>query len=297
MRVGIIGGGSIGLLFGAYFGASHEVTIYTRREEQARELNEKGIKLHCQGTDGTLIKVKSEALSKEMFDLDMIFITVKQYDLPNLQPFLLSIPVDTPLCFIQNGMGHLDLLKSLPHVSILTATVEHGAKRVNDWTVLHNGVGQTNVAVYKGGLQLHDDFPRVADQDFPIYFHENYQSILVSKLIANALINPLTVIFQVKNGRLIENPYYYEVFKMMFEEIYMIFPLDEKEKAFNSIVRICENTKNNTSSMLKDTQEGRKTEIDAILGYILKVAERKGIKLQTVPMAYVMVKGIEQERR
>ncbi|VEF48503.1 2-dehydropantoate 2-reductase [Bacillus freudenreichii] len=297
MRVGIIGGGSLGLLFGAYLGKSHEITIFTRREEQAQELNEKGIRLQFQGPEDRVIKVKAEPIGNGMSDLDIIFIAVKQYDLPNLKPFLLTIPADIPLCFIQNGMGHLEMLNSLPHTSILTATVEHGAKRGNDWTVSHNGIGQTNVAVYKGSLHLEDEFPQALDPAFPICFHKDYQSILMNKLIANALINPLTVIFCVKNGRLVENPYYYEILKLMFEEIYTVFPLDDKESIFNSIVRICENTKNNTSSMLKDIQDGRKTEIDAILGYILKVAERKGRKLTTVQMVYVMVKGIEQERR
>ncbi len=297
MRVGIIGGGSIGLLFGAYLGQNHEVTIFTKREEQAEKIKEIGICLCVQDGEEKVIPVDAVPGDAGISDQDILIVAVKQYDLPEVMAMLRSAPKAIPLCFIQNGMGHLELLDILPQETILVATVEHGAKRLNDWTVSHNGVGQTNVSVYKGSNELEKNFPMSTDSSFPVSFYKEYRTILINKLMANALINPLTVVFQVKNGRLVDNPYYYELLRFMFEEIYSIFPLGEKEEAFNRVIDICKNTRHNTSSMLKDIQEGRKTEIDAILGYILKVAERKGAKLKTIQMAYVMVKGIEQERR
>lgn len=297
MRVGIIGGGSMGLLFGAYLGQGHEVTIFTRREEQAQKIKEMGIRLLFQEADEKVINTDARNGNSEIYDQDIVIIAVKQYDLSHLIPLLMSIPKETPLCFIQNGMGHLELLNTLPHETIFVATVEHGAKRMDDRTVSHNGIGQINLAVFRGMFEKAEWFPQSANPNFRICIHEDYRTILINKLMANALINPLTVIFRVKNGRLVDNAYYHELLKLMFEEIYAIFPLADKETLFNSIINICKNTKNNTSSMLKDIQEGRKTEIDAILGYILKIAERKGAKLKTVQMVYVMVKGIEQERR
>ncbi len=297
MRVGIIGGGSIGLLFGAYLGQNHAVTIFTRRHEQAQKINELGISLFIKEAEEKVIAADARFGDSGITDQDILIIAVKQYDLPQLISLLRSVPTAIPLCFIQNGMGHLELLNTLPQETILVSTVEHGAKRLDDRTVSHNGVGQMNLSVYKGNYDMEERFPKSYDPRFPICFHEEYRTIMTKKLMANALINPLTVIFQVKNGRLVDNPYYYELLKLMFEEIYSIFPLGDKEVLFNSIIGICKNTKQNTSSMLKDIQEGRKTEIDAILGYILRVAERKGAKVKAIQMAYVMVKGIEQERR
>lgn len=52
----------------------------------------------------------------------------------------------------------------------------------------------------------------------------------------------------------------------------------------------------NKSSMLKDMEAGRPTEIDAILGYIIEEAKKKK---QSVPIAnavYLMIKGKERER-
>jgi len=296
MKVGIIGGGSIGLLFGAYLGQSHEVTIFTRRESQAKKILNEGIKLISADGGNQIVEVAAQEGYDDVQNMDFILIAVKQYHLNELMEVFLNIPAKIPVCFIQNGMAHVELLQSLPNKKIFVGTVEHGAKRMNDHTVSHNGIGKTNMAIFKGEALDKNYFPTIENPCFPVHLYDDYKEILVNKLITNALINPLSVIFNVKNGRLVENAYFFEVFKLLFEEIYEIFPLGNKEISFQNAARICETTKHNTSSMLKDIQEGRRTEIDAILGYVLKVAERKGKRLKTAQMVYAMVKGLEQER-
>src|SRR5699024_11443134 len=43
MKVGIVGGGSIGLLVSGYLYKEHEVTIYCRRKEQKQKINDDGL--------------------------------------------------------------------------------------------------------------------------------------------------------------------------------------------------------------------------------------------------------------
>ncbi len=42
MKIGIIGGGSIGLLLAGRLGKQHEVTLFTRTESQADRINRAG---------------------------------------------------------------------------------------------------------------------------------------------------------------------------------------------------------------------------------------------------------------
>ncbi|MEH7489047.1 2-dehydropantoate 2-reductase N-terminal domain-containing protein, partial [Priestia megaterium] len=44
--IGIIGGGSLGLLFSAYLSDCYDVTLYTKTKTQAKCINENGITLH-----------------------------------------------------------------------------------------------------------------------------------------------------------------------------------------------------------------------------------------------------------
>ncbi|MFS0643588.1 2-dehydropantoate 2-reductase [Siminovitchia sp. 179-K 8D1 HS] len=295
MKVGIIGGGSIGLLLAAYLGKFFDITVYTRTEEQARELGENGIQLITLSGE-RFTKVSASTESDSLNGQDFIFVAVKQYHLNDLIPVICKIASHVPICFLQNGMGHLEWLPSLPNETIFVATVEHGAKRKGRRTVAHNGVGKINIGLYRGDSRSDQKFPDCRDPEFPFQFHHDYEGMLVEKLIANVLINPLTVIFQAKNGVLVENPYYFQLFRQLFEEVYEVFPHGEKEKTFQKVIRICQNTKDNTSSMLKDVQEGRKTEIEAILGYVLRTALKKGMKPATIQAVYLMAKGIEQER-
>ena len=94
---------------------------------------------------------------------------------------------------------------------------------------------------------------------------ENYEEMLLKKLVVNAVINPLTSILQIKNGELIENPHYFQIVKSLFTEIQECLHLQKPEHYFNNIIMVCEQTAKNKSSMLWDLEEKRPTEIEAIL--------------------------------
>ena len=77
-------------------------------------------------------------------------IAVKYAGLRELLSEMQEAHVENPVLFIQNGIGHMELVKNveLPHVAF--ATVEHGARRVDDRTVSHNGVGMITIATARG---------------------------------------------------------------------------------------------------------------------------------------------------
>lgn len=294
MKIGIIGGGAVGLLFGAYLSSYHEISIYTRTKKQAILLNNQGITLI---RDDTKHKhaVNGQGDYENIAFQDFIVVAVKQYDLHSLEKILKMIPKHIPLLFIQNGMGHLQLLNALPHYSIYVGTVEHGVVRIEHGTIEHTGIGKTNIAIFRGQHDDFRDFPVIQDQYFPFQFQSNYKNMLYSKLIANAVINPLTAVFNVPNGRIIENPFYYEAFIALFNEIMQLFPEINKKNSLHNVELICKKTQHNTSSMLKDLKEGKKTEIDAILGYILEEGNKNGHALPFTKFIFNMIKGKELE--
>ncbi|MCR2820822.1 2-dehydropantoate 2-reductase [Lederbergia panacisoli] len=294
MKIGIIGGGAVGLLFGAYFSPYHDVTIFTKTKNQAMALNNQGITLIRENTESKYA-VKGNEEFEKVTDQDFIVVAVKQYDLNSLEQVFHMIPTHIPLLFIQNGMGHLQLLDTLPHHSIYVGTVEHGVLRIDYGTIRHTGIGKTNIAIFRGLHHDFEKFPNMNKQYFPFQIQKNYKNILYSKLIANALINSLTAIFNVQNGRLIENPYYYKCFLMLFNEIMPLFPEMNKEDSLHEVEAICQKTKENTSSTLKDLKDGRKTEIDAILGYIIEQGNKKGHALPFTKLVFNMIKGKELE--
>jgi 2-dehydropantoate 2-reductase len=120
--------------------------------------------------------------------------------------------------------------------------------------------------------------------------------MLSEKLLVNAAINPVTALFKVENGMLLENPHYLNMMEFLFEESIQVLGLQkQKERLLEDLYRVCRNTKNNRSSMLRDIDSGRKTEIDSISGYILRLGKQKGIDTSKTRMMYESIKGIEWE--
>ncbi|KWZ77163.1 2-dehydropantoate 2-reductase [Heyndrickxia coagulans] len=291
MKIGIIGAGAIGLLYGGWLGKLHEVTLFPRTKAQAGQLNEKGITVKDSASSFRTI-VKADGTFSSLSSQDLVIVAVKQYDLPAVAAVLKHEDGGVPALFLQNGMGHLALLEKLPQKTILVGTVEHGASRLDGTTVKHNGHGKTNIAVYRGkwdeSVQLHTDA-------FPFTMQPDYELMLLRKCFANAVINPLTAILKAKNGELVSNPHYARVFRAVFEELAALFPKLSREKMWEEATGICKNTCENESSMLKDVKKGARTEIDAILGYMLETAARQNSRVPLASALYEMVKGMEEK--
>ncbi|HCD72566.1 MAG TPA: 2-dehydropantoate 2-reductase, partial [Thermovirga lienii] len=56
---------------------------------------------------------------------------------------------------------------------------------------------------------------------------------------------------------------------------------------------VLEKTAANRPSMLQDLESGRRTENEAISGYILKAAEKKGVELPATKVVYSLMKLAE----
>ena len=108
MRIGIIGGGAIGLLFANYLSEKHDVTIFTRTQEQAELLNHDGLNFIVNGQVQTK-KVKANQISEAVTNEELLIVTVKQYHLSDIYPFIKN--VTSPLLFLQNGYGHIEFIK------------------------------------------------------------------------------------------------------------------------------------------------------------------------------------------
>lgn len=296
MKIGIIGGGSIGLLFSYYLSLHNEVSIYTRTQDQADLINEHGLHLAKGGIEQASVQVSAAPIEEWTGNEDLTIIAVKQYQLSDLMTEI-KVKAKGSILFLQNGYGHIKLLSELATPEIYVGSVEHGAVRENGFTVQHNGMGVTRIAVFRGEAGLLRELSTSAPSSvFPFTLEPDFKEMLIKKLVVNSVINPLTAILKVKNGELIHNPFYFEIFKQMFKECAYVLDLPDQEQYFQNLMTVCEKTANNHSSMYKDIENGRQTEIDAILGYLLELSRSKNIKAPLIHNYYQCIKGKEHER-
>ena len=295
MKIGIIGGGSIGLLYAYYLNQSFSVTIYTRTTDQADIINSEGLWLDKPAQEKQHTFVKAAVIDDWDQTCDLTIITVKQYQLPSVIEKI-SMPTDTHggLLFLQNGMGHIKTLKSLANYDIYVGSVEHGAYRESANSVHHNGDGVTRLALLKGDITPLKNFAERISSKFPVKIESDFYKMLVNKLIVNAVINPLTAVLKVPNGELINNPHYYDVLEAIFSELIDILNLENKNEYLQHIIGICEKTAQNRSSMLKDIEQNQETEIDAILGFLMEEAQGRGIHAPLITTFYSLIKGMSR---
>ncbi len=299
-KIGIIGGGSIGLLVAGYLcKANYDVTIYTNTARQAENLTRQGLTL--QNPQGSFTYSVTSLPFEHMnyYRDDCLFIAVKQYHLKLLVPKLLELPgIVQSLVFLQNGMEHLQYLERVSQKSanLFVGIVEHGGLKKDDTVVRHTGLGELKLGSYKdtedNGLEFWKSLTKVG---FATRIYSDWLTIMEKKLIVNGVINPLTAIYRVYNGELVHNPYYFAVMRQLFDEIATVFQCGEND--WDQIVRICKNTSENRSSMLRDIDEGRETEIEAITGVILEKGKRMNVNLKINHFVYYSVKGIEVNRK
>ncbi|MBY6272370.1 MAG: 2-dehydropantoate 2-reductase [Caldibacillus debilis] len=296
MKIGIIGAGSIGLLFACCLGERHDIYLYCRTEEQAAKIGKEGILLR-EGEREIRCRVRRSAAGYAGEDLDCLIVAVKSYHLPALAGELKKIPGRIPLLFLQNGMGHLPFLEGLPHRTLILGSVEHGAMRTEANRLHLKGRGVTRVALFRGDREF---FARLAKglevPGFPFLVEDDAEEMLVRKLRVNLIINPLTALLQIPNGKLAENPDFYQAARKLFDEVFAIFPADGREETFRHVMQVCRNTAGNRSSMWKDLAEGRRTEAEAILGYALEKGKERGIRAPILETLYLLIKGLEREK-
>lgn len=289
MNIGILGGGAIGLLVASYVQNIHNVVVYTRTQNQADILNEKGIQLICDDKMNKKI-VHAEKISNNISEIDILFVAVKQYHMNDISEIVRNVNVNN-IIFLQNGMGHLDHLENYLTANIGIGIVEHGAIKLDYHVVEHTGIGKIRIGNVHGKMNIAGIF---CHDNFVIEVEEDWEKVVLKKLMVNAIINPLTAIFRVVNGDLIKNKYYFQMMNILFEEVYSVIGFEDKSEIFSHIELICKKTAKNKSSMLRDIENGNQTEIDNILGYILKKAKENEINIPLVTFLYYSIKGIEE---
>ncbi|WP_159462009.1 2-dehydropantoate 2-reductase [Salirhabdus sp. Marseille-P4669] len=271
MNIGIIGLGSTGLLLSAFLRKQgHTITCYVRREEQKESLNKNGIYLlPYQHTS----YIKAEDISN-IQEHDLYIICVKQPQLfAVLDQLEKALSPHIPILFLQNGMSHIDRAQTLIN-PIFIGVLDHGAKRVNDYTVEHTGKGIIRIGSIKDEyFQLLENMVDCLSSDaFPIYVEKDWEQILRHKLIVNAVINPLTAILNVRNGEIVSNVHIHRLAYAICQEACDVLDMDPV-LMWRKVLDVVERTSKNMSSMLQDIRLQKETEIDSITGYLLSKAK------------------------
>lgn len=313
MNIGIIGSGSLGLLFAAKCARAKaaEVYVITRTKEQQHHLQQQGVQLKSDGITET-VHLHTASFEQTIHagttwpQLDWLLVFVKQQHID--EAFIRYISYWTaqgvPLLCFQNGIGHVQQLRqSVPETLIYTAITSEAALRLSDSCVEHTGRGETTIGhdneKYTAALEKNANIIKVLQHaGFTVFLSKKMRAVVWKKLLVNAVINPLTAIFKVPNGALVTSEHWLRLMRSLYDEGVAVATsagIELSSDNWDELLAVCQSTAHNRSSMLQDVLANRMTEIEWINGAIIRMAQQKQLLVPTHQAVYDMVKGMESQ--
>lgn len=187
----------------------------------------------------------------------------------------------------QNGIGALDGLLPTGCQLIEAVTTSAVKGQHPDHTVVAEN------ATWLGGSTTPPAWFVSLTEYWPdLHWEDDIRPRQWHKLVANAVINPLTALHDVPNGQISDDPILREQATQLCEEADQV--LQKLDPAWpghslDNVLTVARATAGNTSSMRADRQRGAQTEIDAINGWLVKQADRLGL---AVPANRKMVSAL-----
>jgi len=241
---------------------------------------------------------------------DVILLACKQFDLRQCSEALQANKIESRVCVtLANGLGCAEEVRSGGYSltkEVLTAVTYAGARRqqaVESSSPTLLQVDRTGFAETLMTEPRDEVASRVLQRAIPqlrFVSQDDLDKTIWKKLLANCCINPLTAILNVPNGmiptlapRLVES--LCDEF-MRVTPVPLDFSKDGCASAVEFVSKVCSNTAPNTSSMLADCLNKRRTEIEAMNGALLR---RSGAlsdeNLVTHRIVYDLVKALERK--
>ena len=269
----IFGAGSLGSLIGGLLARAHDVTL-VGRDPHTSTVRESGLRI----SGAVETRVWPGATTTPPASADLAIVTVKAGDTTDAADALADTALDGALS-LQNGMGNEATLAESLSCPVLAGTCTYGARLEAPGHVACTGLGEVVLGPRDGGHAASADDVGAAfgAADIETTVSPAMPRRLWEKLAVNAGVNAVTALARIENGALVDGPAS-ETAREAAREVARVAG-DEgvalaTEDAAADVVAVADATAANTSSMHQDVLAGKPTEIDAINGYVLDVADR-----------------------
>jgi 2-dehydropantoate 2-reductase len=268
MEIVVFGAGSLGSLVGGLLARTHDVTL-VGRDPHVGTVREDGLRISG-AVDAT---VTPDAATTVPARADLAVVTVKTFDTADAAAALSECALDVALS-LQNGMGNEATLADALSCPVLAGTCTYGARLAAPGHVECTGIGEVVLGERDGGRS--DVADRVGEAfdaaGLEATVAEDMPRRLWEKLAVNCGINATTALARIQNGALVDGPAS-ETARTAGREVAQVardhgvaFTATEATTAVSQVART---TAANTSSMAQDVQAGKRTEVDAINGYVV----------------------------
>jgi 2-dehydropantoate 2-reductase len=268
----------MGCLFaGALHRAGRGVTLLLREPPRAARLP-----LVIEEDEGPRELTVAASATGDAGRIERLLVTTKAYDVVDAVAAVgHRLDRESRVLLLANGMGFArELGERCPHLDLYLGTTTEGAYRIGPRHVRHAGRGTTRIG-QPGRPSAPAWFGEWADSVSRSRWEPDIEGALWLKLAINCAVNPLTALHRCRNGELQRDPALAGEVDRLCGEIERVGRASGRGSAAaglrDAVYRVIRDTAGNRSSMLQDVLAGRRTEIDYITGYLVRLAEQRGV--------------------
>jgi len=297
MKILVFGAGAIGGVIGALLSRRQDVLLVTRGEhlEAIRSVG-----LTIDGVIKENFQINASDSSSLDGKYDMILVTVKAYATVEAASICKGrLKRKGTVLTVQNGIGNAEKLATVfGRDRVVAGVTSLAAHRLKPGTIEYVAEGLISLGTLDGGCgPIEKPEEALSKAGIETKRTQNIAGAIWSKAIVNAAINPLTSVFNCRNGLVAENAALRaQVVKVCEEGMKVAGTLGirlEPEDVINYTFEVAKRTAKNKSSMLMDIELKKRTEIDAICGSIIEAGRSKGVETPAISRLYAIVKFME----
>jgi 2-dehydropantoate 2-reductase len=331
IRILIVGAGAVGAFYASRLAQVPDVQVSVICRSNYKAVAASGFSVSSpKYGDYTFTPTRTFANPKEAVAADITwdYIVVSTKALPDVSDdseILSGLVKDghTAIVLIQNGLGVEEpYLKRFPNATILSAVTIVSAAQTSPGVIKHNRWTRINIGPYlpgttdsigsneaqKTAINLNKMFVILLQKgginDAEEYSHAKLQMVRWHKIAINASMNPSAVLSNgTTNNAMSTDPELYIHLKGVMDEVLSTAPKvlgTPLPKEFATPEAILKSTRKNTSgskpSMLLDWEQGKKMELEVILGNPIRIAREKGLEMPRLQSLYALLRKAQENR-
>jgi 2-dehydropantoate 2-reductase len=298
-NVAVVGAGAVGGYFGGLLARAGAPVVMIGRAPFVEAVRNAGIRLDTLQFDET-IRVEASTELAAARDAAIVLFCVKTTDTVDTSRTLASVLAPGALVVsMQNGVDNVERIREASGIDAVRCVVYVAASVPQPGTVKHVGRGDLVVGPRNAPTECIAGFFERAGVGCRI--SENIEGELWTKLVWNCALNAVSALGRAKYGQIAASADAWKVVEDLVYEVLAVAHaadiqppgLEDPKAALAGAFKIAQQMSEAVSSTGQDMQRGKRTEIDALNGYISRRGAQLGIPTPVNHALYALVKLAE----
>ena len=300
MRIAVIGAGAMGSVFGARLQSPGvEVVLFDINEEHVRAVRTRGLTLGDAGGE-RLVRIAVTARIADVAGADLALVLVDSNATGDVAPLLPNLLTNDGVALtLQNGIGNVEALTAALGVQrVIAGSTFNSAAFIAPGHVRHTNVGPTVIGVPDGAPteRVRALAAQLSAAGFPTVASDNVMGHVWSKFVLNCAINPVAALTGLRPGEIARHRPTARLLERLLDEVLAVAAakgvrLPKADLRSHVLDHAFE--RYNRPSMLQHVESGRRTEIEALNGALVREASALGISVPYNDAIWAAVSGID----